>query len=166
MTTVKIGCKNNMIDSKKDRTNFIIAELKTSEKTYKAFDIEVPDEKRAKAERKKVIKKVCPHCKETVNIKVKWNTKKDMRRATILAIGLTITLLHLILFSAIMFAMSPAKIYISDIIIFFTKGIIITWLAVAGLIYSLCREPKDKKIMCKPIFKTDNPNHFLQYTIK
>ncbi len=166
MTTVKIGCKNNMIDLKKDKTNLILGELKTSEKTYKAFDIEVPDKKKAKAERKEVIKKVCPHCKDTVNIKVKWNTKKEFRKITILALGLTISFLHLVFFGIIIIGINPANSYIPGIIIFLTKGIIITMLATAGLIYLLCREPKDKKIMCKPIFKTDNPNHFLQYTMK
>jgi len=164
MTTIHIGCKNNMISTKKDKTNLILADIKTSEKTYRSFDVEVPNEKKVKDERKEVIKKICPHCKDTVNIQIKWFTKKELIRVKIFALGITISLLPLIFCFGLTTVANSADIF--PIIIFTIKTIGIILLTTAGLIYLLCREPKDKKIMCKPTFKTDNPNHFLQYSFE
>ena len=85
MKEICIGCKNNLMSSKEGGAYLIFADVKTTKKTYAAFDVTVQE----KGEDE--VNVTCPHCGSNIRIKlraVKLSSKAKIQKwFTIIGLG-------------------------------------------------------------------------------
>jgi len=62
MATIRVGCKKHLMSSKEGGADLILADIGTTKKTYKAFDVNLPDKCKAGEEE---VNATCPYTLRT-----------------------------------------------------------------------------------------------------
>ena len=179
MTTIHIGCKKHLMSSKEGGAYLIFADVGTTKKTYKAFDVIVPDECKAGEEEvnttcpctlrtlltrewldsfEEEINATCPYCGSNVKLQFNRKTRKIMRRipkiiCSITGLGIPLIILfYSLLVEDILIAFG---IFLFFFVLMSIPSVIAYYLSIKITIPILGP-------LTEPLH-TNDPNHFLKW---